>query len=47
MVAEDQFPTENDQSNFGVDIPYQYSGSGRLNVMVDGKWVVFESGRSH
>lgn len=43
MVTGDQFPKENDQSNFGIEIPYYYNGETLVYAMIDGKWIIFET----
>ena len=36
-----EVPAENDQSNFGTDISYQYSSEGQLIVVIDGVNTIF------
>lgn len=40
-VPQDEKPTKNDQSNFGVGFGYQYGGEEGLDVYINGKWYVF------
>lgn len=42
MVMGDQFPEENDQSNFGSEIPYYYDGETLVYAMINSKWILFE-----
>lgn len=42
-VAVTERPEENDQSNFGTDYGYQYGSFGTIEVLIDDKWIVFES----
>lgn len=42
MVDADEIPMEENQSNFGAGYGYQYSGRGRLDVNMDGKWHIFQ-----
>ncbi len=42
-VASDQIPTEDNQSNFGVDYQWQYGGMNVINIMVDDGWMAFEA----
>ena len=43
-VGEDEIPTEQNQSNFGVDYPWQYGGENVINIMLDEGWMAFEAG---
>lgn len=40
-VPADQTPTEHGQSNFGTDYSYQFLSPEELDVVIDGKWMVF------
>lgn len=45
--AEDKYakiPTENNQSNFGSGYGYQYGMDDTIEVLMDGKWYVYENG---
>ncbi len=42
QVSGREKPTENDQSNFGVDYGYQYGVSeGTIEINIDGEWRIF------
>ena len=36
-----EFPTENNQSNFGTGYVYQLEAGGMLDVQMDGQWIIF------
>jgi len=40
-VAQNQKPTENDQSNFGTGYGYQYGPNGTIEILMNNKWWVF------
>ncbi len=35
-------PTENDQSNFGIDYGYQFVDENNIDVVIEGHWVRFK-----
>ena len=41
-VDSEETPTEDDQSNFGTGYGYQYGSDDTIEVLIDGKWIVFE-----
>lgn len=41
-VDSEETPTEDDQSNFGTGYGYQYGIDDTIEVLIDGKWIVFE-----
>ena len=40
-VAENEIPTEDDQSNFGIGAGYQYTGEDTIEISLNGHWWVF------
>lgn len=42
-VDSTQIPTEDNQSNFGTGYGYQFGRKGTIEVLIDGKWIVFEA----
>ncbi|MBE6915035.1 MAG: hypothetical protein E7471_00150 [Ruminococcaceae bacterium] len=42
-VPENRLPTENDQSNFGLDYGYQRVGDGSIEIIMDDKWMIFRT----
>lgn len=40
-VDNTQIPTEDNQSNFGTGYGYQFGREGTVEVLIDGKWIVF------
>ncbi|MCD8069232.1 MAG: hypothetical protein LUE87_10170 [Lachnospiraceae bacterium] len=43
-VGSTEIPSNDNQSNFGTGYGYQYGLEGTIEVYMDGKWIVFESG---
>ena len=41
-VEGSEIPTEDDQSNFGTGYGYQYGTDDTVELLIDGKWIVFE-----
>ena len=41
-VEGTEIPSEDGQSNFGTGYPYQYTGEGQIDLLIDGKWMIFE-----
>jgi len=41
-VGRSEVPTEDNQSNFGTGYEYQYGTDGRLDILINEKWAVFE-----
>ena len=41
-VDSSKIPAENNQSNFGEGYEYQYGAEGTIEILIDGKWIVFE-----
>lgn len=41
-VGRSEVPTEDNQSNFGTDYEYQYGTDGRIDILINEKWAVFE-----
>ena len=42
-VDRSEIPTQNDQSNFGTGYCYRYGEAGTVEVIINGKWWVFEA----
>ncbi len=42
-VASGMMPMEDDQSNFGTGYAYQRTGFGTVDVLIDGKYMVFQA----
>ena len=42
-VDRGELPTQNDQSNFGTGYYYRYGEAGTVEVIINGKWWVFEA----
>ena len=40
-VTQNQEPTENDQSNFGIGYGYQYGPNGTIEILMNDKWWFF------
>lgn len=40
-VTEGEVPRKNDQSNFGKGYKYQYGTEGKIDIVIDGKWICF------
>lgn len=40
-VEGTEIPSEDGQSNFGTGYPYQYTGEGQIDLLIDGKWMIF------
>ncbi len=38
-----QIPTENDQSNFGTGYGYQFAAEDTIEILIDGKWAVYQA----
>lgn len=41
-VDRSEVPTENNQSNFGTGFQYQYGKDNTIEIVINGKWIVFE-----
>lgn len=41
-VDGSEIPTEDDQSNFGTGYGYQYGADDTIELLINGKWIVFE-----
>ena len=42
-VDRSEIPTQNDQSNFGTGYSYRYGEEGTVEIVINGKWWVFEA----
>lgn len=45
-VDRSELPSQNDQSNFGIGYHYRYGEEGTVEVVINGKWWVFEAEQS-
>ena len=45
-VDRSEIPTQNDQSNFGTGYSYRYGEEGTVEIVINGKWWVFETEQS-
>ena len=41
-VDGSETPTDNDQSNFGEGFAYRHTGDDTVEILMNGKWIVFE-----
>jgi len=41
-VGRDEIPLENNTSNFGEELNYQIGKNNTIEVLIDGKWIIFE-----
>ena len=41
-VSASEIPTEDGQSNFGSGYSYQYGAEGTIEILIDGRFIVFE-----
>ncbi len=40
-VSENEIPSKDNQSNFGIGYGYQYGASETIEICIDGKWYIF------